>query len=88
MKKVTTFAATAAIAASFAATGANASENPFGMQELSSGYDVAMSTSEGMCGEGKCGGDKGKKEGKCGEGKCGDKKGKEAKCGEGKCGGA
>jgi len=82
MKKMTTFAATAAIAASFAATSANASENPFGMQELSSGYEVAMSTSEGMCGEGKCGGDKGK------EGKCGGDKAKEAKCGEGKCGGA
>ena len=79
MKKITSFAASAAIAASFAATGANASENPFGMQELSAGYDVAMSTSEGMCGEGKCGGDKGA-EGKCGEGKCGEgKKTEEAK---------
>lgn len=38
---------------------------------------------EGKCGEGKCGGSKGKKEGKCG----GDK-GKEGKCGEGKCGGS
>ena len=80
MKKITTFAATAAIAASFAATGANASENPFGMQQLDTGYDVAMSTSEGMCGgdkgkEGKCGGDKGK------EGKCGGDKTKEGKCG-------
>ncbi len=26
-------------------------------------------------------------EGKCGEGKCGGSKGKEGKCGEGKCGG-
>lgn len=86
MRKMTTFAASAAIAASFAATGANASENPFGMQELNTGYDVAMSTSEGLCGEGKCGGDKGK-EGKCGEGKCGGDKAKEGKCGEGKCGG-
>jgi len=86
MKKMTTFAASAAIAATFVATGANASENPFGMQELSAGYDVAMSTSEGMCGEGKCGGDKGK-EGKCGEDKSGGDKGKEGKCGEGKCGG-
>jgi len=80
MKKMTTFAASAAIAASFAATGANASDNPFGMQELNTGYEVAMSTSEGLCGEGKCG------EGKCGEGKCGGDKAKEAKCGEGKCG--
>ena len=62
---------------------ANADTNPFGMQNLSSGY---MQLAEGKCGEGKCGGDKGK-EGKCGEGKCGGDKGKEGKCGEGKCGG-
>ena len=78
-----------------------ADNNPFGMTELSEGYQVAMK--EGKCGEGKCGGDKAKekmsdkaKEAKCGEGKCGgDKakgkmsdKAKEAKCGEGKCGGS
>ncbi len=72
---------------------ANAETNPFGMQNLSSGY---MQLAEGKCGEGKCGGDKGKAEaeGKCGEGKCGGDKGKvEGKCGgdkgkmEGKCGG-
>ena len=48
---------------------ANAAENPFSMNELSSGYMVADAHAEGKCGEGKCG-DK-KKEGKCGEGKCG-----------------
>ncbi len=48
-----------------------AGENPFAMQKLSSGYQVAM---EGKCGEGKCGGSKAKtSEGKCGEGKCGGK---------------
>ncbi|MBE9564827.1 MAG: hypothetical protein IMF17_06235 [Proteobacteria bacterium] len=77
MKKLTTVAASAAIVASFAAGNALATENPFGMQELNSGYNVAMS--EGTCGEGKCG------EGKCGEGKA-ESKDAEAKCGEGKCG--
>jgi len=93
MKKLTTVAASAAIVASFAAgnviaaenmtAGNPATENPFAMQQLTGGYIIAMS--EGVCGEGKCGGDKGK-EAKCGEGKCGDDKAKEAKCGEGKCG--
>ena len=62
---------------------ASADTNPFGMQNLSGGY---MQLAEGKCGEGKCGGDKGK-EGKCGEGNCGGDKGMEGKCGEGKCGG-
>jgi len=69
---------------------ANADANPFGMQNLESGY---MQVAEGKCGEGKCGGDKMDKEGKCGEGKCGEgkmskegkmKMNKEGKCGEGK----
>ena len=65
------------------------STNPFGMSELSQGYQVSMN--EGKCGEGKCGGSKAKSsEGKCGEGKCGGSKAKssEGKCGEGKCGGS
>ena len=57
---------------------ANAEANPFGMTELSSGYQVAM--------EGKCGGNK-SMEGKCGGDKAGAGKMKEGKCGEGKCGG-
>ena len=86
------------------ATAANATENPFAMTELSSGYMVA-DTAEGKCGEGKmeegkCGGDKKAAESteKMEEGKCGgDKKAvdaesadktKEGKCGEGKCGGS
>ncbi|PCI07833.1 MAG: low-complexity protein [Gammaproteobacteria bacterium] len=84
MKKLTTAAASAAMIAVFASGAVHADANPFGMQELSTGYNVAMS--EGSCGEGKCGCDKGK-EAKCGEGKCGGDKAKEAKCGEGKCGG-
>ena len=68
------------IAAMSASPVANAETNPFGMQNLESGY---MQVAEGKCGEGKM-----KKEGKCGEGKCGEgkAKAKEAKCGEGKCG--
>ena len=45
---------------------ASADANPFGMQNLESGY---MQVAEGKCGEGKM-----KKEGKCGEGKCGEGK--------------
>lgn len=67
MKKLTTVAASAAIVASFAATNVMASENPFGMQQLTTGDKVAMS--EGTCGEGKCG--DGKKGEKTKEGKCG-----------------
>ena len=69
---------------------ANAADNPFAMNELSSGYMLADAHAEGKCGEGKCGeGKKADKEGKCGEGKCGEgkKAEKEGKCGEGKCGG-
>ena len=60
----------------------NADSNPFGMNDLSSGYmQVAeKGKEEGKCGEGKCGEGKMKKEGKCGEGKMD----KEGKCGEGK----
>lgn len=53
---------------------ANAADNPFSMNELTSGYMVAEQT------EGKCG------EGKCGEGKDTESKESEGKCGEGKCG--
>ena len=65
-------------------TVASAGENPFSMNELSSGYMVSGSA-EGKCGSGEM---KKEAEGKCGEGKCGsgEAKGKEGKCGEGKCG--
>jgi len=104
-KKMTPIAAAlgAAFAMSLAAAPVSAdTANPFGMSDLSSGY---QQVAEGKCGEGKCGGKKAKKkmEGKCGEGKCGGKKEmdknmegkcggnkakKEGKCGEGKCGGS
>lgn len=77
------------------AAGAAQAANPFGMQDLSSGYQLAMGDkpadskpAEGKCGEAKCGADKKASEAKCG----GDKKAAEAKCGgekkmeEGKCG--
>ena len=71
------------VAAMSASPAVNAEANPFGMQNLGSGY---VQVAEGKCGEGKCGG-KATKEGKCGEGKCGEGKAeKEGKCGEGKCG--
>ena len=59
----TAFAATAALAPI-----ANAAENPFGDQKLSSGYQIADAhdkMKDGKCGEGKCGADK-KREAKCG----------------------
>jgi uncharacterized low-complexity protein len=80
------------LAATFAGT-AQAETSPFGISEISSGYEVAEAGTEGKCGEGKCGGKKAEKEGKCGEGKCGADKAAEGKCGgdkamkEGKCGG-
>ena len=49
-----------------------ATENPFEVTSLESGYMVA-DAHEGKCGEGKCG-DKKDSEGKCGEGKCGEGK--------------
>ena len=70
-----------------------ATDNPFALNDLSSGYMVAGHDAEGKCGEnkeaeGKCGDMKDTSaEGKCGEGKCGEKrKEHEGKCGEGKCG--
>jgi uncharacterized low-complexity protein len=95
----------AAVAASFAlGSVAHAADNPFAMQKLEGGYQLAQADkkAEGKCGgskgkDGACGGAKAddkKKDGKCGEGKCGgdkkaaDDKKKDGKCGEGKCGGA
>ena len=91
LKKSMSLAMGATFAAAMsAAPMANADTNPFGMQNLDSGY---LQVAEGKCGEGKCGGakkdDAKKAEGKCGEGKCGESKTKkEGKCGEGKCGGS
>ncbi len=91
MKKLATLVG-ASLAASVSVSSANADANPFGLTDMSGGYEVSQflgdKGKEGKCGEGKCGeGKKKDKEGKCGEGKCGEgKKGKEGKCGEGKCG--
>jgi len=84
-----------ALVGSLSAMNAAAGENPFGASQLDRGY-MQLASSEGKCGEGKCGGEK-KMEGKCGgdkkmEGKCGGDKKMEGKCGgdkkmEGKCGG-
>src|SRR3989344_1526848 len=67
-----------------------AADNPFALNDLSSGYMVAEAGNcgEEKDGEGKCGENKDPSaEGKCGEGKCGEKrKTHEGKCGEGKCG--
>ena len=87
ISKPLTIALSAALVGSFAATSANAAtdaENPFVMDELNSGYQLAGGhEKEGSCGEGKCGDDKKDGEGSCGE----DKDDGEGSCGEGKCGG-
>jgi uncharacterized low-complexity protein len=100
-KTALTLALTGALGAALTMGAANAAENLFASQTLSSGYMVAAAemgadgkAKEGKCGEGKCGANKDSKsmEGKCGadkakEGTCGGAdKAKEGKCGEGKCG--
>ena len=59
----------AALVGTLSAGAANAAENPFGLQQLDSGY---MQVAEA---EGKCGGEK------SAEGKCGGEKSAEGKCG-------
>jgi uncharacterized low-complexity protein len=83
--------ATVAVTASaiFAPAAQAATDNPFGLQKLDSGYQLAQADKKA---DDKKADDK-KKDGKCGEGKCGgtkkpaDDKKKDGKCGEGKCGG-
>jgi uncharacterized low-complexity protein len=83
-KKVVLTAVTLASAVAFGS--AVAGENPFAMQDLGKGYQVAQKHMDDKAKDGKK--DAKGKDGKCGEGKCGgDKKGKDGKCGEGKCGG-
>ena len=74
LKPVAAAVGAALAASAFVIPAANAEQNPFELNSLSSGYMIADSHGEGKCGEGKCGeeGDeKGDGEGKCGEGKCG-----------------
>lgn len=89
-KTAITLALTAALGSAGVAL---ASENPFGIQALDQGYQVAEAgtkAQDGKCGEGKCGAgmkDAAKaKDGKCGEGMKDATKAKDGKCGEGKCG--
>jgi uncharacterized low-complexity protein len=89
-KKSIALAVGSAFALSLGTAVIAATDNPFEIKTLSSGYQVADNHAEkgadGKCGEGKCGAEKAA-DGKCGEGKCGADKTKEGKCGEGKCGG-
>jgi uncharacterized low-complexity protein len=86
-KSLLAAAAGTAFVASMAATPiAAATENPFALSALASGYQVADNHAKPV--EGKCGGKK-EAEMKSKEGKCGNTaKMKDGKCGEGKCGGA
>ena len=82
-KQNLTLAAGAAFAASFALSPmANAGDNPFGMQKLDGGYQLAQADKKM---DGKCGADKAK-DGSCGADKKAKDKKKDGKCGEGKCG--
>jgi uncharacterized low-complexity protein len=89
----------AAIAATVAfAPVALAADNPFSMQTLGAGYQLAQADKkvDGKCGEGKCGATK-KVEEKKKDGSCGAGKAKDGSCGaakadtkkkDGSCGGA
>ncbi|MDP1862529.1 MAG: hypothetical protein Q8K52_01320 [Thiobacillus sp.] len=74
-----TFALTAALGTAGVAYAANG--NPFALNDLSQGYQIAQAekAKDGKCGEGKCGATK--------TSKATDAKAKDGKCGEGKCGG-
>lgn len=90
--KTSTTAITLALAAALGSTSASAGSNPFGMQVLDHGYQVAEADAkmpDGKCGakkmeEGKCAANKAK-EGKCAADAAAGKA-KDGKCGEGKCG--
>jgi|TARA_B100000965_G_scaffold128099_2_gene106677 uncharacterized low-complexity protein len=77
MKKLNTAVLTLSATLLGAAGAVHATENPFAVQELQSGYSLAdnhgAGDMEGKCGEGSCGDEEGKgdQEGKCGEGTCG-----------------
>ncbi|PAU64134.1 hypothetical protein BZL41_10985 [Pseudomonas sp. PIC25] len=88
MKHLNTVAATLGAALLTSVTwSAQAAQNPFSAQELSSGYSLAAHEKdhEGACGEGKCGGEMKSTQGDT-EATKGEKTAAEGKCGEGKCG--
>ncbi|MEH6566032.1 MAG: hypothetical protein V7756_11960 [Halopseudomonas sp.] len=62
MNKLNTAILTLGVTLVGAGAAVNAAENPFGVQELQSGYNLADSHGEGDM------------EGKCGEGSCGEDK--------------
>lgn len=85
-QKLASLAVGSAFAAITLSPVAHAADNPFGANQLATGYQLAQAdkTKDGKCGEAKCGADKKvtekKKDGKCGEAKCGaDKKSGEKK---------
>lgn len=85
MTKHTLAVMTGAVALSFAATSAHA-ENPFELNTLSQGYQVADASDskakEGKCSSGKCGSNMkhGNTSGKTKEGACHHEKAKEGTC--------
>lgn len=84
--KTLSLAVGAAFAAATLSPAAFAAGNPFAMQKLDSGYQLAehdATKTDGKCGAGM--GEK-KKEGKCGEGKCGANMKKKQAMHDGKCG--
>ncbi len=82
----------ATLVGSLSAAAAHATENPFALKEMSSGYaqvaEAAKEQKESTCGEGKCGAEMMKKpEMKCGAGMKTEQKAQEQKAMEGKCAG-
>lgn len=77
MNKINTVVITLGATLLGASVATQATENPFAVQELQSGYSLAdnhgADDMEGKCGEGSCGDEeeKSEREGKCGEGTCG-----------------
>ena len=89
MKK-TVITTAVGLAGALAIGAAQANGNPFAMQDLGKGYQVAQKHGgeADKAKDAKCGGDM-KKDAKGKDAKCGnEKKMKDGKCGEGKCGGA
>lgn len=93
MKKTRTLSL--AVGAAFAATAlssvAFAAGNPFAMQKLDAGYQLAAADADkkmdGKCGDKMKAADEKMKDGKCGDmKKAATAKMKDGKCGEGKCG--